>query len=420
MNREHRDSRKVFGVAFYIFILPLNMAVGSAGVLSTLLALSLGASVAEVGVLSAANATATVVFSTLWGKLSDSSGTRKKYLAVFSLGLSSAFFALSLVKSVSLLILVYSILAIFTSGISPVALMLVVERCRGKNWEREVARYISVSNLGNICGLTANMVAVLFFDVNWLFCVSSMLCIVALFLLWRFTEEPEITLERHPFTIRSIRSVEKMFSHFIFHFLDPRHLRLRALRMTKLKPLQLLFLACFVHWIGITSFSVGEIPLMKRLGMSDSMILALNAIAGIVSVLAFGKIIPSLRQDRGKLIHTATILRGSFVLGWALSSLFLLYPVPYSFLLPFMLGVIWPINYAMIWLPILSYTISHSPANEKSVTQGKLVSITAIANVIGSIFGGAVMAMLGFTVGFVLASIIIFLSMLIFSRIDFA
>ena len=404
---------------WYIALVPLNMALGSSGILSTLRALTLGASIAEVGVLAAANATATIIFSTFWGKLSDSSGARKKYLMILFFTLSPMFLALSVANSISEVILFYSMLAIFTSGISPIAVMLVVEICKSKNWEGEIARYNSVSSVGNICGLGLNTIAALFFEVSWLFYISSALCLIALLMLWRFAEEPEITLERYVFPIRSPRYAEKSLSpKSILHFLDARQFRIAEIKMFKFKPLQLLFLACFVQWAGIYFFSVGETPLMKSLGMSNSLILALNASASFVSIFAFGKIIPSLKQSRAKMIKRAIFWRSAFIFCWAGISLLLVYPTPYGFLFPFMLSVVWPVNYAMIWLPIVTYAISSSPANKKSTAQGALMVSIAIANALGSTLGGLVMSKFGYTIGFISAAIITLLSMPIFSRVD--
>ncbi|MGQ9552200.1 MAG: MFS transporter [Candidatus Bathycorpusculaceae bacterium] len=400
---------------WHFAIIPANMAVGSSGVLSTLLALHLGATVTEIGLLTAANATASIIFSTIWGKLSDSSGTRKNYLIIILFALIPIFLILSLVNSVSQLILYYSLLAIFTSGISPIAIMFAVESCRSKNWEREVARYNSISSVGNIFGLITNSFVAIFLEVKWLFYISSIFCLIAALMLWRCAEEPEITLERHAFPIRSLRDAEK-FLFSVFHLLDIRQFRIPKSKKFKLKPLQLLFLACFVQWTGIYFFSVGETPLMKALGMPDSSILALNASASFVSIFAFSKIIPSLKQSRRELISTAIIWRSIFILGWAGVSLMLAYAIPYASVFPFLLGTIWPVTFAMIWLPIVTHAISSSPPNGKSAAQGALLSTTAIANAIGSALGGFVISTFGYTIGFISAAIITLLSAPIFSR----
>jgi len=161
--------------------IPFNMARGTAGILTTLLALSLGASVTEIGLLSGANAIARIIFSMVWGKLSDSVGMRKSFLLIIFLALSPIFILLSLAQTIFQLILIYSLLAIFFSGFSPIAIMFAVESWQNKRWEGAVARYNSISRIGDILGLVMNAIITLHFKVNWLFYISSALCLIAFF-----------------------------------------------------------------------------------------------------------------------------------------------------------------------------------------------------------------------------------------------
>lgn len=83
---------------WHVSIIPLYMAIGSPGLLATLLALSLGASVVEIGAMTAAGAVSTFIFSIVWGKLSDFSGIRKRYLLFFAIALEPIFLMLSMAK----------------------------------------------------------------------------------------------------------------------------------------------------------------------------------------------------------------------------------------------------------------------------------------------------------------------------------
>jgi MFS family permease len=70
--------------SWYFSLVPINMAIGSIKIIITLAALSLGASLIDIGIIIAANAVVTIVMSILWGKLSDFFGLRKKFLLIFS------------------------------------------------------------------------------------------------------------------------------------------------------------------------------------------------------------------------------------------------------------------------------------------------------------------------------------------------
>ena len=253
-------------LAFHFYTLPLNMALGSSGLLTTLIALALGASVRDIGVMTAAGAAATIVFSTLWGRLSDLAGMRRRYLVIFFTVLGPIFLAMSVATIVLQLILLYTLLAVFTSGITPIATMYTVENCRAKNWQAEVARFNSMSSLGTILGLAVNTGAALFLKTSWLFYISAAMCFLAAAILWKTGREPEITLERRFFPV-TLHDAERLLSpRPIFNYLRmaplrfPKNLR----RLKQLKPLQILFLACLIHWIGVYFFIVGQTPSDER------------------------------------------------------------------------------------------------------------------------------------------------------------
>jgi len=410
------DERK--RIPWYFSMIPFNMAIGSSSVLTTLVALSLNASVAEIGLMVASGAITTIIFSTAWGKLSDRSGIRIKYLIILFVLLGPIFLILSTANSIQQLILYYTLLAIFSSGVSPIAVMYAVEACRSRNWQREVARYNSISSIGTIFGFVINTFVALLLHVNWLFYISSILCFFSAFFLWQTAQESHITLERHAFPIRHLRDAEHLLSpRPIFHYLDIRKIQIPR-NLGKFKPLHLLFLACFIHWLGIFFFNVGQTPLMKELGLSDSMILAINALSSVVPVVAFGKIVPSLKQDHKKLINMAIFSRGILIICWGALSTFTTRPFPYIFVLPLLFSVLFPFFYAVLWLPIITFAISSAPEHSKGSIQGELLSVMAVSNALGSALGGFVMTNLGYIIGFILAAIISILATPIISRIN--
>ena len=394
------------------------MAIGSSGLLVTLVALSLGASVADIGAMSSAGAVATFVFSLVWGRLSDLSGIRKRYLLFFFLVLSPVFLALSITNLIPLLIFLHVALACIASGIAPIAIMYTVEWCRDKNWHGGVARYNSIASVGNILGLMMYTAVAGFYPTHWLFSISAALCFAAALLLWKMGKEPDITLERHHFHMRSFHDVEKVLSHRpVLHHLDLGKLR-PPRNLGKLKPLQLLFLAAFVHWTGISFFNVGQTPLMRALRLSDSLILAVNGAAGTMQAISFLWIAPRIKSNHKRLLSGIVGVRGGLILCWAALPILFVYPVSFVFVFPLVISVVWSIFYTIIWLPITDFAISQAPADRKGSVQGELYSTTAVASAIGSALGGVVLTLYGYTVGFAIASIIAMLTIPILSRID--
>jgi MFS family permease len=403
---------------WHISVIPLYMAIGSPGLLATLVALSLGASIAEIGAMTAAGAVATFIFSIVWGKLSDFSGIRKKYLLFFAIALGPIFLTLSMANSVQEVILIYTLASAITAGVAPIAVMYTVECCRLEDWQVGVARYSSVASVGNILGLLTYTLTAPFLETRWLFYISSATCFSAAIFLWVMGREPEITLARHPFPVKSFRDAEKFLSpRPLLHYLDVRRIK-PPKNLRQMTPLQLLFLAAFIHWTGISLFGIGQTPLMKDLGLTDSLILAINVVTGVTAAIAFAYIAPRMKSSHKMSINLIVVARCILILCWAALPFFLIHPIPFVFILPLIISIAFNVLYSMIWLPITNFAISQAPEDLKGSVQGELLSATALAGAVGSVAGGLVMTAYGYTVGFVLASIIALLTIPILSRFE--
>ena len=149
--------------AWYFSLIPINMALGSVKIVITLAALSLGASLFDIGVMIAANATVSIVGSIGWGRVSDYLGVRVRFLVLFFLVSAPLFVLLGTANAVWQLIVLFTVLAVSTAGIQPIAAMYAVEYREGKNWQREIVKYNSYWNVGVIVGLVVNSL------IAWLF-----------------------------------------------------------------------------------------------------------------------------------------------------------------------------------------------------------------------------------------------------------
>ena len=403
---------------WHFALIPLNMAIGSAGVLSTLVALSLGAKVADIGVMTAAGAVATIILSIGWGRLSDYSGTRKNYLLFLFAGLGPVFLALSIINSVPHLIVFYILINCFSSGISPIGVMYTVESLKGKNWQRNVARYNSMASVGNIVGLALNTAISQYLQTRWLFYTSSAMCFLAAYILWKTGQEPQITLERHHFSVRSFHEMEKLLSpRPVLHYVNLRRIGIPR-NLTKLKPLHLLFLASFIHWTGILFFGVGQTPLMRDLNLSDSMILAVNATTSVASAAAFSWIAPHVKSNNRKWLRNVVSVRVGLIICWAVLPIFTLRPISSVYLFPLVFSIVFSIFYSLIWLPISTFAISQAPPGHSGSVQGELQSAIGVGNAIGSYVGGLTITAIGYSAGFIIAAAIAALAIPVLAKID--
>ena len=173
----------------------------------------------------------------------------------------------------------------------------------------------------------------------------------------------------------------------------------------------------FIHWTGISIYAVGMTPLMKALGLSDSLILALNVGNGIAAAASFIWIAPRAKTGTQHL-KELILARSILVLCWAPLPLLIINPPSYVFIFPLIISAAINFFYAMLWLPLSSFAISLAPEDRKSSVMGQLISATAIAGAIGSAVGGILITAYGYSVGFIIASGIMLLAIRTVTRIN--
>lgn len=381
------------------------MAVGSIRVVITLLALAVGGTVFEVGIIIAANSIVTIVMSIAWGRLSDYFGVRIRFLLLFFLASAPMFVLLGLASEVWQVILLYTLSAAFIAGIQPIATMYAVEYRGGKGWQQEIVKYNSYYNVGVIAGLVVNSLIALVLPLSWVLYIATAFCIISALILWRTAEEPKIPLERHAYPVMNLQDEETSTGMSVFDYIDPRKLGLFK-HVRRLKPIHILFIACLVHWTGVYCYGVGEVPFMREIGLSASVILSIHVAENIAAVIFFSSLVPRVKMEYRKLVISMVAVRSAIILGWAGLAVFLVYRSDFAFIFPLVFLVVFLASYALVWYPIMCYAISQAQFDKKGTVQGELLAVVALANVLGSLLGGFIIATFGYAVGFLVAALI--------------
>jgi MFS family permease len=305
------------------------------------------------------------------------------------------FALLGLADTVLSLTVLYTSLAAFTGGIQPIAAMYSVEYREGKNWQQEVVKFNSYLTIGVIAGLVVNTLLALVIPLSWILYLSAGFCLLSALILWRTAKEPMLPLEREAYSI--------------FEYFDIRKIRFPR-SFKQLKPIHLLLIVCLIHWTGVYSYGVGEVPLMSAIGLSSSMIIGINVAENIATVYSFSQLVPKAKIESKKLINIMMGARGLIILAWAGLTFFITYQFSGVFILPLILEIAFLVCYALLWYPIMCFAISQSEPNRKGTTQGELLSVISLANVVGALIGGAVIGAFGFFMGFIVSAVIAVLS----------
>jgi DHA1 family multidrug resistance protein-like MFS transporter len=390
--------------AWYFSLIPINMAVGSVRVVITLAALALGATIFEIGLLIALNSLVSVAVSIGWGRVSDYFGLRIRFLIVFFLVAAPLFILLGLATAVWQMIMLFTILALATAGIQPIAAMYAVEYREGKDWQKEIVKYNSYLNTGVIAGLVFSSLVALVVPLSWLLYLGSFFCVLSALVLWRTAKEPDLPLERQAYSTANLEEKTEEATA-VFDYLKVKNLKLRNI-MRRLKPIHLLFIVCLIHWTGVYTYGVGEVPLMNAIGLSASVIFSINVAENLATVISYSTIVPRVKMDYQKLVALMMGSRSALILGWIGLTIFITMQVSYAFIFPLILTVLFLLCYALVWYPIMCYAISQARPNRKGQTQGELVAVVSLANVLGGVIGGVVIGTFGFAVGFAVAALI--------------
>jgi MFS family permease len=393
------------------------MALGSLKIIITLAALAIGATLVDIGIIVAANAVVSIVMSIAWGRLSDYFGLRIRFLLVFFVSSAPMFVLLGLSGAVWQLIALYTALAFFASGVQPVAAMYAVEYREGKNWQKEIVKYNSFLNIGTIFGLVVNTLLAIFIPLSWILFIASGFCISAAIILWLTAKEPELPLEREAYPTVELAEEDSTGHTSVLDYFDIRRIKVHKL-LRRLKPLHLLFLACLIHWTGVNAFGVGEVPFMRAIGLSASLILGINVAENVATVFSFSRLGPKVKLAYQRLVPLMMASRAILIGCWAALTVLLTYRVSFAFAFPLALEVLFLICYALLWQPIICFAISQAPFNKKGTTQGQLLAVSSLANVIGSLIGGFLIGTFGYLVGFLVSGAIAVLALPILRYIN--
>jgi MFS family permease len=393
------------------------MSLGSIKVVITLLALSLGANLLNIGILIAANAAVTILFSLFWGRISDFFGLRKRFLLLFFLASSPMFVLLGTANSVVSLTVLYTMLAVFTSGIQPIAVMYSVEYREGKNWQKEIVKYNQYFNIGVILGLILYSLLALTIPLNWILYLSAIFCLISAAVLWKTAKEPQLSLEREAFAIINVQNEERTLTWSILDYFDIRKIRIPK-SFKNIKPIHILFITCLVHWTGVFSFAVGEVPLMSAIGLSSSVILGISVAENAATIFSYSRLVPKVTMEYQKLVSSMIATRSLIIVAWAGLTYFIIFPFTGGFVFPLVFAVLFLTCYALLWYPIMCFAISQAEPNRKGTTQGQLLATVSLANVAGALIGGLLIAMFGYAVGFITSAVIAALAIPILRYVD--
>jgi len=206
----------VFPVLFTLF-----MASFGFGVILPILpfyALSLGAQPFELGMLTATFAFMGLIFSPLFGKLSDRIG-RKKVLMIGALGFVTAYLVFAFTSSLEMAFAARAIEGIFAAGIFPACISLLSD-LTSREQRGKAMGFVGMSfSLGFIVGPAFGGV-VSAISIKDVFFLSALLAFINFISIYLQIKEPKKAEESSDFVRKEIGILERISSPMLFVFLS--------------------------------------------------------------------------------------------------------------------------------------------------------------------------------------------------------
>lgn len=128
-------------------------AIGAASLLVPLYALSRGGDAFVVGAIEATAGLAGVPGALVWGRLADRSGRRRAFVIASLVGTGCSLLAFPFVESILVIILLNTVLWFMVAAASPVVTLFIIERASERDWETRIGVLNAYQRYGWVGGL---------------------------------------------------------------------------------------------------------------------------------------------------------------------------------------------------------------------------------------------------------------------------
>jgi len=402
------------------YIFPSSVTIEGLHIVIPLYVLFLNGTVADVGIVVAVQYCGSALGSIFWGKIIDRYHVKRLILLISFSAVTISSLALFFVEDLPKIFVLSSIVGFFIIGKNPITQMMVMETNPNNRWSQMFALTSNLTTFGSLAAFTVGMFWSQIFDLKpyFLFCAGF-----SLFSLFTsvFVGKSSF-LERHTIA-ESVHGATFFLRHhrMHFHLYFPKHPKVNdfkhitSLFRGKIKhEIGLLYLTNFFFYFGSNSFFTILIPFLKHYDFSTSQIFAVYLIQTIVMMIFFF-LTPRLVSWIGE-SRSVKISYGPRIAGIILSGS--LVPVligDNSFFAAAVASSIMVIGFSI-------FSTSNSVIFFKAIPkgyEGRFLGVNSFMVGIGiftaSLISGFVSSTFGYTVSFVMASILLGVSLVMFS-----
>lgn len=398
-----------------------NISIGPLSTLLTIEILDLGGNALDVDYAITASNIMLIPASMFWGMLSDRVDIRKIILLGFATS-SILLLTMHFTSSIPLLISLYGVLTFFYTSYTTPMNLLVMETSEKSKWASSFSKLSMFSSIGSLIGLLISTFLVIFIRIYDIYLLLAIIAFSAFVIAYLYTPRATIGIERKAIVHHKESFITRlrMLPLIFLHLPDIHHFKMFKLsRLTK-KPINyipLLYLAIFIFYISSGLFNTLYPASLYEHGLTKAIVLGIITEGMLVQILTFDVIGKYLEtRDEREVSFRALLLRGSGYIAMGISSFF-------NYIVNEIVGfVFYPISAGIAFSAYYSASnvliFKATGERRQGTTLGVYSTLVGIAMFIGSLASGYISTGFGFSINFIIAGLLLFISASIFKYIE--
>jgi MFS family permease len=406
---------------FYAFI-PYRFAGGLTVTLVPLYVVQVvEGSVAAVGLVTALAALAAVPSSVLWGNLSDRLARRLPFILLGLVGFSVSLILMSLGRSVTQVLVISTVGALFTAAIEPAASAFLLDQLPEEEWATGLGRMNQIGGWSFVAGLVAGMMWMALLSGPWgtqaamrrLLLVAGGVAALSLFFAGAWLREPATVRLRRRFTPQYVgRLTTAVVERTLTYPIRVLYFVLRPTFLSEVRgylrgALRRYFLFCLLLFFAI---NVGFVPfpifLTDVLGATNAQVFLISLLKSTTDAILYvpmGRIVQR-RHGVGLLAQAAA---GRVAIFAVLGLLAWIEPGP-AVLLPLaVIHVFTGVTWAAIAVSGTTAVARLAPKGLEGRCLGLYNAVIGTAGIFGSLVAGFMAENLGYAASFGAAALLI-------------
>ncbi|EHP69016.1 Major Facilitator Superfamily transporter [Metallosphaera yellowstonensis MK1] len=395
-------------------------ASGPLSTLITLQILEIGGGPVQVAYAISLSNVVLIPASMFWGFMADRYDRKNLIIVGFTFSTLSLL-VLWIVRSIPVLDLGYAAFTFFSTSYNTPMNLLIMETTDKGRWASSFSRLSMMSSVGNLLGLIISTLAVGFLRISQIYLILSMFSTSATVLAWSYTPKSLVGVERTSMlhSLESFAVRLKMLPLIFLHIPNLHSFKMFRLNRLTRKPinyLPLLYIAITIFYVSSGLFNTLYPASLYQTGLQKSEVLGIITLGMVAQILTFyfvGHYIEG--RDEREVSFRALLLRGSGYIAMGLSLL--------NSMTSLLLGLVfYPLSAGLAFS--LYYAASNTlifkavGGRRQGTSLGVYSTLVGIALFTGSLVSAYISKVAGYTVDFVVAGLLLYVSALIFKYLE--